>query len=211
VNPINWYWLADDGRIFSSASQSLVTVDNPAYVAWSHTYQPTAWPVDDAGAQTDEALQDVLRPYDIYVNLAYYTGGARQKKIAGDIVVNGLPFSTDPLTYGSLNSAYIYTIDKQSDTFSWKLPDGSFITLNTADIKALQNAANQFAQSCFACEDTTLDGIETGTITTRAQVDAAFAAISNSFTGLSADDQLQRRHMSRAAKAAAKQKLLKIR
>jgi hypothetical protein len=34
-------------------------------------------------------------------------------------------------------------------------------------------------QTCFSCESTTLAGITGGTITSLAQIDAAFAAISN--------------------------------
>jgi hypothetical protein len=38
-----------------------------------------------------------------------------------------------------------------------------------------------FVQSCFTCESNTATGITGGSITTHAQVDAAFAAISNTF------------------------------
>jgi hypothetical protein len=202
MNWYNWYWLADDGRLYSSASQSMVSADNPAYVAWCNSNTATIWPRDDAGNQTDEALQEVLRPYGIFVNLAFYTGGARQKKVQGDIIVNGLRFSTDPLTMGSLNSASIYAQGNAGGTFAWKLPDGSFVTLNDADVAALQNATNEFAQNCFKCEDTTLDGIEAGTVTTRGEVDAAFAAINNSFTGLRDVKALNQRHGPKKASKA---------
>jgi hypothetical protein len=36
-----------------------------------------------------------------------------------------------------------------------------------------------FVQSCFSCESNTLSDINGGTITTMAEIDAAFAAISN--------------------------------
>jgi hypothetical protein len=199
-NPFDWYWLADDGRVFASKRQVIVTDADAEYQAWlTAGNHPSDWPRDLAGEQTDAALQDVLRPYNIFVNLAYYTAHARQKRIESDITVNGLPFSTDPLTYGSLNSAFIYTQAKTASTFSWKLPDGSFITLDKTDIAALHDASNRFAQDCYKCEDTTLDGIEAGTITDRAAIDAAFAAIPNTFTGLSEDAQ-KVRHGPRKAK-----------
>ena len=200
-NPFDWYWLAEDARVYASKRQIMVTDADAEYAAWllQAGNIPSEWPRDLAGEQTNDALQDVLRPYDLYVDLIYYTAHARQTKIEGDITVNGLPFSTDPLTLGSLNSAYIYVQQKNTTTFSWKLPDGSFITLDKADIIALHDAANDFAQDCYRCEDTTLDGIEAGTITDRAAVDAAFAAISNTFTGLSEDAQ-KVRHGPRKAK-----------
>ena len=191
-NVYNNYWKADDGRVFASARQVIVDETDADFIAWGN--DPSPWPRDLDGNQTNEALQEVLRPNGIYVDLAFYAGGARQKRIEGDIVVNGLTFSTDPLTLGSLNSAYIYTQAKTGDTFSWKLPDGSFITLSKADIAALHDAANDFAQNCYQCEDTTLDKIEAGTITTREQVDAEFAAVSNTFTGLRSAKELKLRH-----------------
>lgn len=186
------YWLADDGRVYSSARQVIVDSTDADYVAWGN--DPSHWPRDDAGNQTNEALQEVLRPNNIYVDLAFYAAGARQARLQSDIFVNGIRFSTDPLTFGSLNSAYIYTQSNAGAVFSWKLPDGGFVTLNKADTDALQAAANEFAQACFTCEDTTLDGIEAGTITTREQVDALFAAVSNEFTGLRDAKELKLRH-----------------
>ena len=184
------YWLADDARVYDSQRQIITTTADDHYVAWlEHFNVPTPWPRDLAGDQTNKSLQDVLHPHDLFVDLIYYIGFVRKKTIQGDIIVNGLRFSTDPLTLGSLNSAYIYTVSNNGAVFSWKLPDGSFITLNKADVDALQTIANTFAQDCFKCEDTTLDGIEAGTITTREQVDAAFAAVPNSFTGLTEDAQ----------------------
>jgi hypothetical protein len=67
-NPIDWYWKAQDGRLFSSAKPSTVSPANAGFVARSENGRaPTAWPCDDAGAQTDAALQEVLAPYGISV------------------------------------------------------------------------------------------------------------------------------------------------
>jgi hypothetical protein len=195
IFPYNWYWLADDGRVYASATQTIVTDTDPGYVAFTGAGgTATVWPRDDAGNQTNASLQDVLRPYNLYVDLIYYTAAARQARYADDITVNGLPFSTDPVSLGGLNAAMLYTSDKQVNAFSWKLPDGSFITLNTTQIKDLQSVVAAFGQSCFVCEDETLTAIEGGTITTREQVDAAFAAVSNNFTGVATGFEKTARH-----------------
>jgi len=191
-NPNNWYWVADDGRVFASGRQLIVDTSDPNYVA-SAGMATSQWPRDEAGNQTNAALQEVLRPYNIFVDLTYYTADARQRRYAGDIIVNGLPFSTDPVSLGGLNAAMLYTADKQVNDFSWKLPDGTFITLNTAQIKDLQSVVAAFGQSCFVCEDEVLTAIEAGTTTTREQVDTAFAAVSNTFTGATLVD-LKARH-----------------
>lgn len=184
-NPLDWYWVNDDGRIYASKRQIIVDETDPDFIAANAAMMTTPWPRDLAGNQTDAALQEVLAPYHtLFVNLEYYTADVRDKKNNGGVVVNGLPFASDPVTMMSLNAAYIYTIDKASNSFSWKLPDGTFITLDTAGVQALQSCVAGFGQSCYTCEDDTLTAIEAGTITDRTQVDAAFAAVSNVFTGL---------------------------
>lgn len=65
-DPRNWYWLADDGRIYSSAAGEVVTDEDKAFKAWTEAGSiPTPWPRDEEGNQTDAALQDVLRPYGL--------------------------------------------------------------------------------------------------------------------------------------------------
>ncbi|AYO83567.1 hypothetical protein [Methylobacterium brachiatum] len=68
-NPANHYWLAEDGRLFSSAAGDIVPNDNPAFKAWATGGRlPTAWPRDDAGEQTNAALHEVLAPYSLTIS-----------------------------------------------------------------------------------------------------------------------------------------------
>ena len=177
-----WYWLAEDGRVYSGPKQATVTEADPDYVAFlAVPYTPAEWTRDTEGNQTYEALQIVLTPHGMFADLSYYSISVRNRIINGGITVGGLPFATDPLTVMSLNSAYIYTVDKQINEFSWKLPDGTFITLDTTQIKALQNAVAELGQNCFECEAALLEGMDAGTVTTREHVDAAYAAIPVAF------------------------------
>jgi hypothetical protein len=205
LNILNHYWIIADSTtdVYSSASNTLVPVSNQEYVAWSASNTPStivneaelAGALQANGSQLPAWLftaPSFIQPTPATYSqdqLIAYTAKARRDKQGGDIVVNGLPFSTDPVTLGSLNSAYIYTQAKTGDTFSWKLPDGTFITLSKTDIEALQNAVSAFGQDCFVCEDATTTKIESGTITDLPAIDAEFAAISNTFTGLSSDAQ----------------------
>lgn len=66
--PYQWFWLADDGRVYSSAARSLVSDDDAGFVEFKASRKPTRWPVDDAGAQTDAALNEVLAPYGLAVH-----------------------------------------------------------------------------------------------------------------------------------------------
>ncbi len=60
-DPAAWYWLADDGRLFSSAASALIQASDAGYVAWlADGTRATSWPRDTTGAQTSAALQWVF-------------------------------------------------------------------------------------------------------------------------------------------------------
>ena len=75
----NWYWLADDGRLFSSGAGALVEPTDDAYLSWCEAGgRATAWPRDAAGLQSDAALQEVLTPHRCYVTLDALKSALRQ-------------------------------------------------------------------------------------------------------------------------------------
>lgn len=77
-DPADWYWLADDGRLFASARVALVAATDAVYVAWGASGGvATVWPRDDAGNQTIAALQDVLAPRGLYADLKAYAAARR--------------------------------------------------------------------------------------------------------------------------------------
>lgn len=79
-HPRNWYWLADDGRLYSSASGQLVSVDGEAYQGWlSIGGVTTPWPRDNEGDQTDDALQAALSPYGVYVSIGALKSGLKSQ------------------------------------------------------------------------------------------------------------------------------------
>jgi hypothetical protein len=179
--PYNWYWLADDARVYDSANQVITNDQNAGYVAWKVNNAPSSWPRDDAGNQTVAALQEVLAPYNLFSNLTYYTADARYRKAGGGLTINSIspvPFFTDPVARNTLANANEYA-KVTPHTTDWKLSNGSFIQLSPTQLTTATNAMANFVQACFTCESTTVNGINGGSITTRAQVDAAFAAIPN--------------------------------
>ena len=199
INANNHYWIiaGSTTEVYSSASNTMVPLDDQAYVDWAanrvaapiESEQELAGVLIANGTRLPPwllAAPSFIQPTpDTYSKdqLKAYSADARWRKNSGGIVVNGIPFPTDSLALGALNSAFIYTTDKQENAFSWKLEDGTFITLDTQGVKDLQNAVSQFGQDCYACEDATVDKIDAGTVTDLAAIDAAYAAVSNSFTG----------------------------
>lgn len=69
--PRHWWWLADDGRLFSSENLTITDVTDPKYIAWQGTDVPVAvaqiWPRDGTGAQTTASMQAVMTEYGITV------------------------------------------------------------------------------------------------------------------------------------------------
>ncbi|MEP9372627.1 hypothetical protein [Mesorhizobium sp. KR1-2] len=63
--PYDWYWRADDGRIYSSAKQALVDAENADFLDFGKRAKATRWPVDDNGEQSDDALAAVLTPHGL--------------------------------------------------------------------------------------------------------------------------------------------------
>jgi hypothetical protein len=177
MNPLNWYWLADDGRIFSSASETLVAADDPAYVAWCNTYTATRWPVDGAGNQTDASLQEVLGPYGLFANLTYYCINARwQKEQGGMTLTSGMPIMTDDRAQAKINGVMLAAQYPSGPPFTtqWHAADGSFWPLDTPAVIAMSGELQAHINQCFEVSATTVSGIDGGTITTRDQVDQAF-------------------------------------
>ncbi|MCA1524287.1 hypothetical protein [Bradyrhizobium yuanmingense] len=69
-DPYDWYWLADDGRLYSSKRQSIVPESDPDFVEWQGDEPkatPQIWPRDDQGNQTDAELQKVMDEYGFTV------------------------------------------------------------------------------------------------------------------------------------------------
>ena len=175
--PSKWYWLADDGRIFSSAQQSIVAADDAGYVAWREAGgSPTSWPRDASGAQTSDALQDVLAPYGLFASLQAYAASVRYSKEVGGFTVNGVKYPSDRESQAKLTAAALFAQVDNTKTFVWKLDDGTFSpSLNATQMIEVAAAVGGYVNDCFAKEATTIAAITAGTITTRDQVDAGFA------------------------------------
>lgn len=80
--PLDWYWLASDGRLYASARGSVVGDDDVDYATWSkeRSHGATVWPADDSGAQTNEALFAVVSPLGL--SISGYTGPAARASTA---------------------------------------------------------------------------------------------------------------------------------
>ena len=114
VNPLNHYWIIGGSttEVYSSATNTLVPVDDTNYVDWLTRYTPS--PI-----ASEQELQTVLIQRGVQVplwlfnapsfiqpavdtydkpQLKAYSDDARARKQEGGITVNSMPFATDPVT-----------------------------------------------------------------------------------------------------------------
>jgi hypothetical protein len=183
-NPYDWYWATDDGvRVYSSKSQTIVPATDAGFQAWCNVQGgvPKNWPKDTGGAQTTQSLQDVLTPYNLFVDLKAYGAYKRWKIEVGGLSVhvdsysNAFPIQTDDRSKAMLNGARISAENDASFTTDWHAADNNVYTLNAADVISMSNQELAFIDKCFATYKQVNDGIDDGSITTQAQVDAIFA------------------------------------
>jgi hypothetical protein len=181
-NPFNWYWLADDTRVYASGRQLTINSADPEYVEWATSMQPSEWPRDEVGNQTAAVMQEVMSQYGLTVDLYYYAAKVRGEKENTGISAQGVLLPSDVATQAQVSAAYTQSLDDAAATYSGRLADGSFVLMSGAQLATYNAALTTYHQACINCESDTADAIDLGTITTREQVDAAFAAISNAFT-----------------------------
>lgn len=63
-NPANHYFVADDGRVFCTATMAVVAATDAAYVAWLAIGNTALrWPGADAASQTETSVRKVLGAY----------------------------------------------------------------------------------------------------------------------------------------------------
>jgi hypothetical protein len=183
-NPANWYWIVggDSAHAFASAYNAYVpTATDVPYGAWiAAGNSPTQ-------ISTEANLIAVLAQQapSVFVpsipGLSAYAAGARyQKEIAG-ITVGGVAIATDDRSKQLIDS--IRMAAQTDPNFTTQFVSGTTVTPMTGPtVIAVSNAVSSYVASTFSVLATTLAGINGSTITTKAQVDSAFAAISGTFT-----------------------------
>jgi len=185
------YWLADDSRLWGSKSQTHITASDPDYVAWQAAYNldPTRWPEDEAGAQTDAALQAIVGPLGMFVTLTDYSAAARLRVVEAGIKILSITpkvFNADMLSRTQANNAkQLMIADPLITALPWRMKDGSYVEVTAADVDLIFLSMGGFAEECFTTEEETAAAIVGGTITTRAEIDAAYAAIPQERDGVS--------------------------
>lgn len=118
---------------------------------------------------------EIYTPTPTAADLVTHAAQRRWEKEAGGITLSGLVVHTDDRSKIMISGARVAAEADPNFTTQWKGADGSFVTLDAAMIVAISNAVSTHVSNCFALEAQVLAQIEAGTITTAAEIDAAFA------------------------------------
>jgi hypothetical protein len=179
INPPLHYWLADDDRVYSGPTQSIITAADPTYAAWAAAGNVAVrWPVDEAGAQTDAILAETIAPHGLSITpalaLMRYSAERRFAKEVEGIDFNGKKVSTDRETQSRVTVALAYAQQEPDGVIQWKTKDGEFVELDLQDIASLAKSIGAHVEDLWAKEAAVAKKISSGAITTKKQIDAEF-------------------------------------
>lgn len=179
----NWYWAKKDGTFFSSDRILAVPASDPIFRAWAEDgTQPSRYPLDEHGNESEAELQYVLDDYGRFASLDRYAAAARyEAEIAGVTVKVGgkdVPVSTRRDDRDGLrDTALAITLGLRPDKAMFKFADGVSRPATNAEMGEAIAAAFGHVQACFDAEATVRKSIASGSAKTTEQVDAAFSAL----------------------------------
>ena len=121
-------------------------------------------PVEDGIPQTDHPG----------MTLQEYAAAKRWEKEVGGIEINGLTVATDDRSKTMISGARVAAMADPAFITAWKTSNGEFVPLDARAVIAISDAVLAHVTGCFAIEAEVLSGIESGSITTHAQIDPFF-------------------------------------
>lgn len=129
----------------------------------------------DAGDAAAITAANGSLPAGRRAHLHAHAAHLRWQRETGGIVVGGLAVPTDEHTRNVLTAAYIKASASPSYSIAdWKTAPGTYVTLDAATITSIANAVEAHVQACFSANRVVDEAIDAGTVTTVAEVEAAF-------------------------------------
>jgi hypothetical protein len=174
----DWYWFAEDGRVYSSKRMAVVGQDDAGWLAAKAAKQASNWPRDESGNQTVAAMVAALAERDIgvdpKVHLYKHSADARWRMETRGVTVAGMSIPTDRESQALINGGVTFVQLHPSETVKWKTGNGTHVTLNATQVIAIGDAVAAHVQTAFAKEAEVSAQIASGAITTREQIEAAY-------------------------------------
>lgn len=108
--------------------------------------------------------------------LKTYAADARWRKETAGITVDGVFMPTDRDSQQSILT-HAAVSNNPAMHFHWKMPDGQFVELGPSRLSMMASAVSRYVQRCRSMEATVVESVMAETITSTAQIDAAFSKI----------------------------------
>lgn len=163
VNDAGWYDVTvtpDEGEPF----EYTVAPDDPAPMAVAIRQMMADTPMEIA------PYEPVPEPIDLIA----YSAQKRWEIETGGIEFNGQAIDTSRESQSMIAGAYAYSQANPDEVIQFKSASG-WVALDAATMAAIATAVGSYVQACFALEASVAAAITDGTITTTAEIDAAFA------------------------------------
>lgn len=177
--PEDWYFRRGDGSLYSTARILTVSPDDADYVAWKGVDParvPSLYPRDEAGVESPAELAKALAQFPgAFASLPDYVASLRYAAEVAGVEVAGMAIATDRESQNLINGAFNLVSAKPDMTIRFKV-GGQSIRLGSAEVHIVAITVGEHVQACREREGAVLDAIEAGTVKTRAEAEAAFAA-----------------------------------
>lgn len=193
INVATHYWIIGGDTtngVYSSASNTMVPLDDADYVAWSATNQPSpiineqelADAVRANGSQlpawlfnAPSFIQPTPTTYSQDQLNAYCVDSRWRKEQGGLTLTSGMPIKTDDRSQAKINGMRVVAENNAALATQWHAADGANYPMTAAQAITMSDELQAHINNCFQISSDTSAEIDAGTITTLAQIDAAFA------------------------------------
>ncbi|MDO8840673.1 MAG: DUF4376 domain-containing protein [Parvibaculum sp.] len=159
----------------------LIETPAPAHDPLTHRAVKRPWQIDgaeiveawDVVALNSQEQADALAAHKEM--LAAHAADTRWQVECGGLEAGGVQIATDDRSKMMIGFAQARALANPAYMTGWKGADGAFVMLDASVVIAIANAVAAHVEACFALEATVLAAIAAGTMTTTAEIDAAFA------------------------------------
>jgi hypothetical protein len=146
---------------------------------------------DDTEASYDALTWLDVRPKPLYskvltaaalvvkADLKLFAAAERYNRQTRGYTYRGRKFDTDPDSVAAFSTIYVLAQATPSYSVSWKLSDGSFTPMDANTIIATYNAIVRFTQALFTSESVISAAVDSGSMTTQAQVTTQINSVPN--------------------------------
>jgi hypothetical protein len=192
-NYADWYWFVGGVTTKVYSSKRNIYVDpatDAAYAAWHQTWTPAnvpteediwyyvkdylpLWLWDDATQTMSQTAAGVYSKNQ----LKNYNGSVRYTKVDGGMTAAGIPVRTDDRSRGFIQGGKALAVTDSSFTTKWLGSDGNTYPVDAATMISMADTVGDHTNNCYIVFDQNNIAIGNGSVTTTAQIDAAYQGL----------------------------------